>query len=604
MKRSCLFFADRCLEIAYPSAFKGIVLFLFRTVMGPMDPTPDHYFVVEQTDAGGWLLHKDDELLGRAANQPAMANLLMSEVIYAMIDGVHSGVTLHGAAVARDGKGVWMPGISGAGKSSLTAWLVTRGYTYLTDELIHCPFDTLFFEAFTRPLNFKNYGVDVIYPLLPQGWRNSADGILVCDGVTLVAPELFARKQGQEKGASELALLLFPRFSTDEQPAIRALSPAQAGMRLMGCHVNARNLKEHGFPDIVKLCRQVPACELIFDSFARLEGVLDTCIDLLLHDGSVQTQLTRLTMLAHRGLAGSQDAASAQRNIPAPSPTCGSRKLTIGMATYDDYDGVYFSVQAIRLYHQEVWDDIEILVIDNNPGGSASQALKQLDSLGNYRYVPYDDRIGTAVREQVFAEAGSELVLCMDSHVLIEAGGLQRLLDYFDEHPDCCDLLQGVLLQEYGHTLCTHLRAEWREGMYGVWDYDNRAAAGEPFEIPMQGLGLFACRRDAWPGFHPEFKGFGGEEGYIHEKFRQQGGRTLCLPFLRWLHRFERPFGVRYPLNWEDRIWNYWIGFSELGLETGPIVEHFNDHLGRTITANILKKLGLQTDTMAAGPGE
>jgi hypothetical protein len=25
--------------------------------------------------------------------------------------------------------------------------------------------------------------------------------------------------------------------------------------------------------------------------------------------------------------------------------------LSIGMATYDDYDGVYFSVQAIRLYH-------------------------------------------------------------------------------------------------------------------------------------------------------------------------------------------------------------------------------------------------------------
>ena len=26
------------------------------------------------------------------------------------------------------------------------------------------------------------------------------------------------------------------------------------------------------------------------------------------------------------------------------------------MATYDDYDGVYFSVQAIRLYHPEVTD--------------------------------------------------------------------------------------------------------------------------------------------------------------------------------------------------------------------------------------------------------
>ena len=53
------------------------------------------------------------------------------------------------------------------------------------------------------------------------------------------------------------------------------------------------------------------------------------------------------------------------------------------------------------------------------------------------------------------------------------------------------------------------------------------------FEIPMQGLGLFACRRAAWVGFNTRFRGFGAEEGYIHEKTRQHGGRTLCLPFLR-----------------------------------------------------------------------
>ncbi|MGL1784034.1 hypothetical protein ACSTG0_23510, partial [Vibrio parahaemolyticus] len=74
-----------------------------------------------------------------------------------------------------------------------------------------------------------------------------------------------------------------------------------------------------------------------------------------------------------------------------------------------------------------------------------------------------------------------------------------------------------------------------------------------PFEIPMQGMGLFACRRDAWAGFNPDFRGFGGEEGYIHEKFRQRGGKVLCLPFLRWMHRFNRPLGLPYPNVWADR---------------------------------------------------
>ena len=85
--------------------------------------------------------------------------------------------------------------------------------------------------------------------------------------------------------------------------------------------------------------------------------------------------------------------------------------------------------------------------------------------------------------------------------------------------------------------------------MYSRWDTDepDLGLDGPPFEIPMQGMGAFACRREAWPGFNPRFGGFGGEEGYIHEKFRQAGGRTLCLLFPRWAHRFGRPAGVPYP---------------------------------------------------------
>jgi hypothetical protein len=69
-----------------------------------------------------------------------------------------------------------------------------------------------------------------------------------------------------------------------------------------------------------------------------------------------------------------------------------------------------------------------------------------------------------------------------------------------------------------------------------------------PFEIPAQGLGLFTCRKDAWLGFNPAFRGFGGEEGYIHTKYRQAGHRCLNLPFLGWMHRFGRVGGPTYPL--------------------------------------------------------
>src|ERR1700746_4081822 len=61
-----------------------------------------------------------------------------------------------------------------------------------------------------------------------------------------------------------------------------------------------------------------------------------------------------------------------RRTLPAmPADRNGvTRKtLAIGMATYDDYDGVYFTVQAIRLFHPEITADSEIIVVDNHPSG-------------------------------------------------------------------------------------------------------------------------------------------------------------------------------------------------------------------------------------------
>ena len=94
-----------------------------------------------------------------------------------------------------------------------------------------------------------------------------------------------------------------------------------------------------------------------------------------------------------------------------------------------------------------------------------------------------------------------------------------------------------------------------------------------------RGFLVFGCRPIAQRRFsrrkYPALDRFGGEEGYIHEKFRQAGHRTLCLPFLRWLHRFPRPHGAPYRLSWEDRIRNYVIGFAELGLPLAEMEKHF-----------------------------
>jgi hypothetical protein len=212
--------------------------------------------------------------------------------------------------------------------------------------------------------------------------------------------------------------------------------------------------------------------------------------------------------------------------------------------------------------------------------------------------VPYTAKKSTSTRNEIFKHATGEYTLCVDSHVLIEPGGIQELLTYFIKNPKTKNIVTGPLWYDglEPESISTHFDPVWRDIMYGVWGTDKESyESGEPFEIPMMGLGLFACRTAAWQGFNEKFKGFGAEEGYIHEKFRRAGGKCICIPKLKWNHRFTRPVGVPYPNIIEDRIWNYFIGWLEILKDPNhtfieEIVQAFSDRLPEPAVRDILEK--------------
>lgn len=103
----------------------------------------------------------------------------------------------------------------------------------------------------------------------------------------------------------------------------------------------------------------------------------------------------------------------------------------------------------------------------------------------------------------------------------------------------------------------------------------GREDSSEPFDIPGQGMGLYACRREAWLGYVEHASGFGAEEMNIHLKFRQAGKRTLCLPFLKWNHRFGRAGGAPYPIPLSAKVRNYVLWANHLGIPLDRIEAHF-----------------------------
>lgn len=267
------------------------------------------------------------------------------------------------------------------------------------------------------------------------------------------------------------------------------------------------------------------------------------------------------------------------------------RKLTIGIPTYDDYDGLYFSIQAIRMFHKEVLNDIEFVVIDNNPSGTHSKCVRELVDWVKepIQYLPFTKYNSTIVKNKVFDLAETPYVMCMDSHVFVESGSIKKLIDFYENGKDEGNLLQGPLIYDDLQNLSTHFDLKWSGHMWGTWATDNRGLNlnSPPFEIPAQGMGLFSCRKDSWLGFNREFRGFGGEEGYIHEKYRKHNKKTLCVPFLRWLHRFGRPSGVPYRNDLKDRFRNYMIGFSELGIDLTELKHHFKNDIPHEYISHI-----------------
>ena len=108
--------------------------------------------------------------------------------------------------------------------------------------------------------------------------------------------------------------------------------------------------------------------------------------------------------------------------------------LTIGMPTYNDFDGVFFTVQALRLYQDMV--ATEILVIDNY-GCDHTRPFIENCADPAIRYLLRAEITGTApAKDRVFREAQGDAVLCCDSHILFAPDAIARLKAWWRRIPD------------------------------------------------------------------------------------------------------------------------------------------------------------------------
>lgn len=272
MKTHYVSFADNSVAIHYDADIDQTLLnYLFGDLDSRATDDPLSSIRISRSNAPREsCLEQDGSRLYSGDCRTTLARTLVEKTLYTLIDKDASGLAFHAAAVCSGDTGILIPGKSGAGKSTLAVWLATRGYNYLTDELVHIPLDTQRIEAFTRPINLKQNG----YRMLEDQFdiRDTEERILKNHRLSIVPHRLI--NPTFRKLKPQIRVVLFPHLISGDDHRLEPLSSAQAGLKLVECLVNGRNIPNHGFDRVSRIVREVEAYVLHYTGFKTLPKLL------------------------------------------------------------------------------------------------------------------------------------------------------------------------------------------------------------------------------------------------------------------------------------------------------------------------------------------
>lgn len=274
-------FGGSAVAIEYSGAqAAAVVAFLFQHAPGAGDVPPHVTFRAVSDEQGeGLTLYRDKTLVYAGNCQATWAELLLGETCHHLADRSRGGLLFHAAALAphkntgtvRQGRGLLLPGGIAAGKSTLSAWLASRGWDYLTDELVFVPHGSDQMQAFVRPLNLKNASLPILQDYVD--FQERADHVLSGPQSTLLAPRAF--RPNVAPGEQPVSLVVFPHYQAGADFSWRPLAKAQGGLELMQCLINARNLPDHGLAEIARLARLAPAFRMDYAGFEQIESTIE-----------------------------------------------------------------------------------------------------------------------------------------------------------------------------------------------------------------------------------------------------------------------------------------------------------------------------------------
>ena len=192
----------------------------------------------------------------------------------------HQYLIIHAAVVAKGQNALLLPGNPGAGKSTLCAALIHRGWRLLSDEMALIDPLTCSVTPIPRPVSIKNASIDVIQCFAPEAVFGPVIEDTHKGTVTHVKAPESNTHQKTEKAV--IQWIVFPEYHAGSSLEISRPNHARVLMDLVGQTFNFGTLGLTAFQTLENIVNQTDIMQFRyssleeaidwFDAFQALEG--------------------------------------------------------------------------------------------------------------------------------------------------------------------------------------------------------------------------------------------------------------------------------------------------------------------------------------------
>lgn len=160
---------------------------------------------------------------------------------------------LHAAVVEKNGQAIVLPAWPGAGKSTLCAAMVHRGWRLLSDEFGLVRPNENRFVPLPRCIPLKNESIEVMRQFAPDAVIGPTFPKTRKGAVAHLKPPTNSAERAHEEASA--AFVIFPRYNADGKAMLKPFSKARAFMKLAGNSFNYELLGADGFRSVASIIR-------------------------------------------------------------------------------------------------------------------------------------------------------------------------------------------------------------------------------------------------------------------------------------------------------------------------------------------------------------